>query len=312
MNIRTYQPGDEALQAAIYNEAAEDLPGFKPATAEEVARRYRARDFDPSTRLVAEVNGRVVGYAGFHACGRVSYPWCRRGHEAAGEALFRAALDAMKARGVKTAFAAYRGDWERPREFFRSNGLPQAREMVNFILDPTDMPTRPGRRVNPLTPLRREDLLAVHAMAPAVLKVHTAEELERHFFHNPYFNAEDLFVLRDRSDEAPLAVGILVANLTYSDPNQVDPMMPCFRLGAFGTEGVPAKRLNGLFSFLTRDQRNVSALALDLLGQATFQFEEAGGGSLCAQAPSDAPHLVRFYHAYFRQHGSFPVYERAL
>jgi hypothetical protein len=119
-------------------------------------------------------------------------------------------------------------------------------------------------------------------------------------------------VLRNRADEAPLAVGILIANLAYADPTQVDSMMPCFRLGAFGTEGMNTKRINGLFSFLARDQRQVNALGLDLLGHASFEFEDAGGGNLAAQVPSDAPQLLRFYQSYFRRQGSFPIFERAL
>ena len=39
MKIRTYRPGDEAAQAALYNEAAAHLPRFKPAAEEEVRRQ---------------------------------------------------------------------------------------------------------------------------------------------------------------------------------------------------------------------------------------------------------------------------------
>ena len=166
VNIRNYQPGDEAGQVAVYNEAAAVFPKFKPATVDEVARRARARDFDSGARFYAEVNGRVVGYCNFHPNGRVSYPWCRRGHEQAAEPLFEAALTAMRGRDMKSVFAAYRGDWSGTKEFFLVHGFNIAREMVNFILDPADMPTRPGRRANPLSPLRQEDVAAVFAMAP--------------------------------------------------------------------------------------------------------------------------------------------------
>jgi hypothetical protein len=312
VKIRNFQPGDEALQVGIYNEAAADLPKFKPATAEEVIRRTRARDFDPGTRFCAETEGKPVGYATFSANGRVSYPWCCKGQESAAEPLFQSVLAAMAGRGMKKAFAAYRADWPAPREFFLSHGFQLAREMINFILDPADMPTRPGRRGNPLTPLRREDVPDILAMAPHVLRVSTAAELERHLFNNPYFNAEDLFVLRNRGDDKPTAVGILIAKLTYADPSQIDASMPCFRLGAFGSEGMTTKRVNGLFSFLTQDNRDASPLGLDLMGHASFTFEESGGGSLAGQVPSDAPHLLRFYHSYFRRQGSFPVFERTL
>jgi hypothetical protein len=34
--------------------------------------------------------------------------------------------------------------------------------------------------------------------------------------------------------------------------------------------------------------------------------------TLCAQVPSDAVQLIRFYKQYFRRQGSFPLYEREL
>src|SRR5213075_3432989 len=77
MSIRTFQPGDEAAQVTIYNEAAAALPKFKPASLDEVRRRVRDPGFDPGTRFFAEEDGRPVGYATFSADGRVSYPWCR-------------------------------------------------------------------------------------------------------------------------------------------------------------------------------------------------------------------------------------------
>ena len=55
MEIRTFRPGDDAAQVSIYNEAAADLPKFKAATLDEVRRRSRAAEFDPSTRFVAVV-----------------------------------------------------------------------------------------------------------------------------------------------------------------------------------------------------------------------------------------------------------------
>src|SRR5207249_3763166 len=57
MPIRHYQPGDETAQAAIYNRAAGALPAFKPATPEEVARRYRSSDPDPTTKFYAVADG---------------------------------------------------------------------------------------------------------------------------------------------------------------------------------------------------------------------------------------------------------------
>src|SRR5262249_1889585 len=111
MTIRTFQPGNEATQVSIYNEAAAALPGFKPATLDEVRRRCRAADFSPAMRLYAEEADQVVGYATFADSGRINFPWCRKGHEACATPLFQRTIEAMRQRGLKRAFAAYRADW---------------------------------------------------------------------------------------------------------------------------------------------------------------------------------------------------------
>ena len=86
MTIRTFTAGDDAAQVGIYNEAAADLPKFKAVTLDELRGRLRGPDFDPATRFFAVENGRPVGYAAFHANGRVSFPWCRKGRESVGRA----------------------------------------------------------------------------------------------------------------------------------------------------------------------------------------------------------------------------------
>src|SRR5438046_2341855 len=100
MPIRTYKPGDDVAQVGIYNEAAGGLPKFKPATVDEVRRRISSPSFDPSTRLVAEEQGLVVGYCTVHPNGRVSFPWTRKGFESEAGPLLSAALNALKKRGV--------------------------------------------------------------------------------------------------------------------------------------------------------------------------------------------------------------------
>src|SRR5580765_4672256 len=127
VEIRTFQPGDEEAQADIYNEAAANLSKFKPASAEEVSRRTAAKDFDPSMRFYAIEGGAHVAYAVFNANGRVSYPWCRSGHEQLAVPLFDHMIQAMRQRGFTKAFAAYRGDWPPVLDFFRERGFVVAR-----------------------------------------------------------------------------------------------------------------------------------------------------------------------------------------
>jgi hypothetical protein len=312
MEIRTYRPGDEAAQVSIYNEAAAELPKFKAAKLDEVRRRARGKDYDPGARFLALAEGQPVGYAGFQANGRVSYPWCRKGHEAAAQPLFERVLQAMKERGLTRAFTAYRSDWPAQLQFFHKYRFQQRREMVNYVLDLVEMPTpmaRPNRNIGPATP---KDVPAIVEMGANVLLVREPKAVEEHLFHNPYFSADAVFVLRNRAGGAALAVGILIANPAYADPRQVDAAMPCFRLGAFGTEGMTTKRINGLFSFLTADTRDAQPLALDLLGYAAHKLQDTEVETFAAQVPSDAGHLQRFYKQYFQRQASFPILERTL
>ena len=312
MEIRTYRPGDEAAQVSIYNEAAGELPKFKAATLDEVRRRARGADYDPSSRFVARVDGRPVGYAVFGTNGRVSYPWCRKGHEAAAQPLLECVLQAMKERGLTRAFAAYRSDWTEQQQFFHNNGFQLRREVVNYVLDLVEMPTPMARPSSSVGPATANDVSAILEMGANVLLIRERAALEAYLFHNPYFSADSVFVLRSRTGGPALAAGILIANPSYANPRQVDAAMPCFRLGAFGAEGMTTKRINGLFGFLTTDTRDAQPLALDLLGYAAHKLQDTEVETFAAQAPSDADHLLRFYKQYFQRQGSFPILERTL
>jgi hypothetical protein len=313
VNIRSYQFGDEVAQAAIYNEAAGALPKFKAANVEEIARRAKAADFDPSSRFYATENGKTVAYAGFNANGRISYPWCRKGYEGLAEPLFQHVMDEMSKRGHRKAFAAYRGDWPTVLDAFRKHGFTVVREMVNFVLDLVELPTIPARPKSAVTPLERADVPALFKLAPQVLRCATADELEKQLFDNPYFSADCAFVLRSKQGDVPLGAGILIRNPAYADPKAVDAAMPCFRLGAFGTEGMQTKRINGLFSFLCRDDSQCGGTAVDLMEHASSLLRDSENiSTLAAQVPSDARNWLRFYQMTWRRQGSFPVLERQL
>ncbi|MFM8273061.1 MAG: hypothetical protein ACKODX_12105 [Gemmata sp.] len=311
MNIRTFQPGDEATQATLYNVAALSLPGFKAATADDVRKRTRARGFDPTTRFYAEVNGQLVGYCTLEpAQQRVSVPWCKKGHEAASGPLFDAALGAARARGLTSVFAAYRRDWAPVLRFLTDNGFKIKRDVINYWADPVDLPTLVFQSRMRINRLRREDIPALAAMGRGVLRV-PEEELERYLFANPYFPSEALLVLR-APDDTPTAVGIGLESGTYADVKKVDPLSPCFRLGAFGTEGLNVKRVNGLFSFLVVKPENAISAGLALLLEASQEMTEGTVAALAAQCPSDVPHLAAFYGQFFKEHGRFPMLEKQL
>jgi hypothetical protein len=313
VNIRTYGPGDDAVQVDIYNEVAAPLPRFKPATLGEVTRRSNDPLYEGNTRFLAEVDGKPVAYITYQLNGRVSYPWCRKGHEAAAGPLMAHVLQAMQERGLRKAWAAYRGDWMPQLEFFRSQGFQAKREMINYTLDMVEMPTIPTSRPSSgVSPLQPEEIPAVWTLGLGLIRSATPADLAQHLLHNPYFPAGAVFALRKQAGNAPVGVGLVVTIPSYADPHQLDAAMPCFRLGAFGTEGLTAKRVNGLFSFVAADTPDVNRIGLDLLAYAAYLMESSSLGTFAAQVPSDALHVKRFYDRFFRKQGSFPVLEREL
>jgi hypothetical protein len=312
VTIRTFQPGDEVNQAAVFNVAAFTLPGFKPATADDVRRRTRARGFDPTTRFYAVANNEVVGYCVLEPDqGRISFPWCRKGYESLQPELLDQVLHAARQRGLSRLFAAYRRDWEPVLRFLAEQGFAVVRDMINYWADPRDLPTQANRGRLPIDRLRREDLPALAQMGQGVIRI-PAEKLESYIFANPYFPAEAVLVLRQRDRQTPLAVAIGLEMANSADVRKVDPWAPCFRLGAFGTEGLNTKRVNGLFSLVVADPAQAITAGLALLSEASLEMTEGSVAALAAQCPSDAPHLVGFYARYFQEQGRFPVLEKQL
>jgi hypothetical protein len=314
VDIRPFQPGDEFEQLHVYNTAAAALPKFKPATLLDIQRRTSARDFDPGTRLFAVEQGKVVGYCSWQRNGRVSFPWCLPGFEASAELLFATALGAMKQRGIARTFSAYRKDWTTITDFFLNRDFVLAREMVNFVLSFENMPTPSSRLGSTVTPAVIEDMPGIFALDPSVFRVRSAEALHESLWQDPFFKPESLFVMRNRSDGTPLAAGIFITNASYADPRAVDAQMPCFRLGAFGTEGMTTKRIKGLFSFVTKPDRSIFSIGMDMLGYAINNMlkDDDDIATFGAQVPSDAPALMAFYQQVFERQGSFPVFERDL
>lgn len=312
MNIRPFHAGDEFHQLIIYNTAGAGLSKFKPATIVDIQRRVHAKDFNPTTRWYAEVGGKVVAYCTFQTNGRIGYPWCMSGFESAAAPLFTQTLQAMKQRGIRKAFSAYRNDWPAINEFFEKNGFHRAREMVNYVLTFENMPTPSARLGSAVGPARIEDIPAIYAMDPTVFRVANADELKAAIWNNPWYGPEAIFVLRGR-DDVPLAAGVFITNAQYADPRQVDSNMPCFRLGAFGAEGMTAKRIRGFFSFVTAPDRNIFPIGMDLLSHASnLLTDDDEIACYAAQVASDASALHSFYQRVFEKQGSFPVYERNL
>ncbi|MBI3469297.1 MAG: hypothetical protein HY000_40355 [Planctomycetes bacterium] len=310
--IRTYRPGDETAQVEIYNAATAALPGFKPATAEEVARRYRAADFDPGSKLYAESEGRMVGYISFSPNGRISVPWCLAEAAEAREPLMNAALAAMKQRRSSRAWAAYRADWTEVRTLLELCGFRLAHEVVNFVAALAQLA---GEAVAPpccIEPLHRTDLEAVYAIDPTAFGVTSPDELGAAWCDGPYLAADSVFVLRQSPAGEIVAAGLAVTSSQYADPTKIDSAMPCFRLGAIGTESERTKRVNGLFSYVAQTGTENHRFARLLLGEACRRFQRVGILHIAAQCRSDRPVELALFDGPFQRQKSFPIFIRDL
>jgi hypothetical protein len=311
MRIRTYQPGDEQAQARIYNTAAGPLPAFKPASADEIARRYQGDDTDPGSRFYAVIDGEVMGYAVFCGNGRVSYPWCLPGADEAREALLGALLGEMVRRDMPEAWAAYRADWSAVLDFFRSQAFVEKRQMINYFADAAWMPDKrdlPEDRI--IEPLGREEVSQLANLAPGLFSGLEPRSLEAFFWENPFYDfSESFFALKERRTGKILGACLLVISERFADPSKIDAAMPCFRLGAFGTERERHKRVNGLFSCAFADEAEGELL---LAAPDWSRARLAGLTHVAAQAPSDASVLCAFYDRIFRRQGAFPILARRL
>ncbi len=307
MPIRLYEPGDEQEQASIYNAAAGSLPGFKPAKAEEVSRRYRAADFDPGSRFYAVEKGEVVGYAVFGENGRISYPWCLPEAQAWREPLLEAVLAEMRKRRLSEAWAAYRADWSSVLGFLDAQGFLEKRAMINYAGELSGLPRRdhlPADRS--IERLKREDLPKMLALAPRLFAGTDAQAMERYFWNNSFYRfPENLFALKESKSGAILGVYVLVIDDRFADPTKIDAAMPCFRLGAFGTESQRHKRVNGLFSCIFADQAEGELMMT--LEPIWSRVSESGLTHVAAQAPSDAPGVCALYDRYLKRQGTFPI-----
>ena len=191
-----------------------------------------------------------MGYAVFCESGRISYPWCLPGAEDVREPLLDAVLLEMNRRGMPEAWATYRADWSAVLEFLRVHGFVEKRQMINYLADVSRLPDRaelPEDRV--IEPIGRGDVFHLAALAPTLFSSIEPRSLEAFFWENPYYDfSESFFALKDRRDGRILGACLLVLSDRFADPSKIDAAMPCFRLGAFGTERERHKRVNGLFS----------------------------------------------------------------
>jgi hypothetical protein len=311
MQIRTFQPGDEVVQARIYNTAAGSLAGFKPANPEEIARRLNAGDSDPQTMFYAIDNGDVVGYAVFGSNGRVSFPWSLPAAEMVQEPLLDTVIAEMTRRGLAEAWATYRADWSPVLDFLRGHEFIQIRSMINYVAETSRLQVLdrlPPTRL--VTNLKRDELPYLAALMPASIGKVDVATLGRFFWENPFYPFPDHFLALKDADNGNLrGISLMVLDDRFADPTKIDASMPCFRLGAFGTENQRHKRVNGLYSCLFVEDVDGDLLLAASLASISGKFTLS---HLAAQAPDDAPGLCAWYGRHFERQGSFPILSRTL
>ena len=115
--------------------------------------------------------------------------------------------DWLRKHGLPCAWTAFRAEWGPFSDFFQAHGFRPVREIINYVMDLVAMPTPAAKVGIGFTPLTAEDLPAMLSLTPNVLRARTPEELGQHLLHNPLFPADSVFVLRNRNDDLPRAVG---------------------------------------------------------------------------------------------------------
>lgn len=307
MPIRHYQPGDEEAQAHIFNVAAGPLPKFKPATVDEIRRRYQTIDPDPKSKFYAVEGDKVLGYAVLNPNGRISYPWCLPEAESQRTPLLESVLAELKRRNASEAWVAYRADWQPVVQFFKDHGFSEKRQMINYVAELDRLPESSIPDGWHVEPLSADALPSLISLGAGVLPDDEPETLQHFFWENPFFGPESLLVLRDQS-ERMVAGALLIGNRGFADPTKLDSNMPCFRLGALGTERERHKRVNGMFSCVFETE----AAGEVLLAEAARRLRQAGLTHMAAQASSDTPGLCAFYDRYFERQGAFPILRRTV
>lgn len=309
MEIRPYKPGDEFAQADIFNDVAASLPGFKPAAAADLRRRWEGPDAQAMLRLYAvDEAARIVAYVTLNANGRLSYPWCLPGHEKAREPLLTEALAAASRRGLERVWTTYRDDWTPVLAFFMAAGFRHECDQINYVADLHDLPVSSRAKNRMFCPMSRDEFRQISQIAGNLFQQTDPFLLAHYYADNDFFSPSSVFAINDTSDGHLRGVGLVISDPRYADPTQIDPRMPCFRLGVFGTESERHKRVKGLVSFLFKDIEDGVAL----LGEAARRLRAGGLIHAAAQVSSNAGHLVAFYDAYFKRQGSFPILSRDL
>ncbi len=314
MNIRQFHPGDEAEQLRIYNTAAAGQIKFKPAAIVDLQRRTQAKDFDPANpriRRRERRRRRLLHLASQRPCRLSVVPAGLR--IGSGPSIRPHAAGDEAARHPPGLHCIPQGLADHHRFFSNKTVSSWPARVINYLLPFENMPTPSARVSNTITAATVEDAAGIFALDPSVFRVGSADALRDALWNNPYFTPASLFVMRQRGDGSPLAAGIFITKADYADPRAVDTSMPCFRLGAFGTEGMTTKRIKGLFSFVTKPDRSVFSVGMDLLSYASNMLTDDDEiGCYAAQAASDAMALNAFYKQTFERQGSFWVFEKDL
>ncbi|MFW9922470.1 MAG: hypothetical protein ACFFDW_04180, partial [Candidatus Thorarchaeota archaeon] len=133
--IKFYEKGVEDAQAELGTEVTKGWTDFGQTSAENLKITYSRPDFDPETRLYAFKDGKLVAFfvsrvlpEGEDGIKRAThdFPFVRKGHEDAGELLYKKAIETLKNKGVKIidgrAFEGWPGTIEKAEKYGYKKG----------------------------------------------------------------------------------------------------------------------------------------------------------------------------------------------
>ena len=309
MLIRTYQPGDEQAQARIYNAAAGSLPAFKPASPEEIARRYQGDDADPGIAVLRRGRWRGRGLCGVlrERAHQLSLVPARGGGGARAAAASRP-RSRWTAAAMPEAWAAYRADWSAVLDFLRGHGFVEKRQMINYLADVSRMPGPPrsARGSGHRAARTRRGLPARGAGPEAVLR-RSSRVRSRRSSGRIRITTSPRASSRSRS----AADGRVLGGLPAGDERPVRRPEQDRRRHAL----LPPRRLRHRARATQARQRAVLLRRSPTSPKASCCSRHPIGGvhaqagltHVAAQAPSDAVALCAFYDRIFQRQGAFPI-----
>ncbi len=130
--LKNYEKGIEEAQAELGTEVTKDWSFFGQSDAAALKNAYSREGFDPETRHYAFKDGKLVGFLVSRILpdtedgikrATFDFPFVRKGHEKAGELLYKRGIATLKEKGVKIADVRVLDGWKGTTEHAEKYGF---------------------------------------------------------------------------------------------------------------------------------------------------------------------------------------------